>query len=166
MIYNVSNLWSKVSWAPKVTKMPKKEEYEVSEANALKAKANSCYKMVTDGVGGCWFAASLGIQNWPVFDWLNAATGWHRSADAYMEIGERIQTLRQMFNIKHGIHPMDFKITDRLAGHPPLENGPLAEKAFDIEGMMKMYWTVFGWDSDTGDPTHSAKRMLGGINLD
>jgi aldehyde:ferredoxin oxidoreductase len=151
--YNVCNLWSEVSWAPKVTKFPKTEDYEASETNALKAMANSCYKMVTDGVGGCWFAAALGIQHWQVFNWLNAATGWDKTPDDYMEIGKQIQTLRQRFNVKHGIDPMRFKIVDRISGHPPLKKGPLAGKTFDIEKMMKKYWEVIGWDGETGVPS-------------
>jgi aldehyde:ferredoxin oxidoreductase len=150
--YNIFNLWSEVSWAPKVTKFPKTEDYEANETNAVKAVANSCYKMVTDGVGGCWFAAALGIQHWQVFNWLNAATGWGKSTDEYMEIGKQIQTLRQRFNVKHGIDPMTFKIVDRISGKPPLKKGPLAGKSFDIENMMKFYWEAIGWDAETGVP--------------
>jgi aldehyde:ferredoxin oxidoreductase len=152
VFYNVVNLWSQVSWAPKVTKYPKKEEYEASETNAKKAMANSCYKMVIDGAGGCWFAASLGVRHWRIFDWLNAATGWDKTPDEYMEIGRQIQTLRQQFNIKHGIDPMSFKIVDRISGQPPLDKGPLAGKSFDIEKMMRKYWEVMGWDAQTGVP--------------
>ena len=104
IVYMVYNLWSAVSWAPKLKRMyPKKEDYEAIEVNAKKNMANSCFKMVVDGAGGCWFAASLGVHHWRVFDWLNAATGWDKTPDEYMEIGKRMQTLRQLFNIKHGI---------------------------------------------------------------
>lgn len=166
VFYNVANLWSEVSWAPKVTKFPKSEEYEVSETNALKAVANSCYKMVTDGVGGCFFAASLGIGNWRVFDWLNAATGWQKTPDEYMEVGKKMQTLRQMFNIKHGVDPMSLKVVDRLRGQPPLKNGPLAGLTFDIEGMMKKYWEVIGWDAETGVPTEPPPEVLSLLDIE
>ena len=150
--YNFYNLWPYVSWAPKVTKHAKKDEYEASETNALKAMANSCFKMLIDGVGGCWFAAALGVQHWQIFEWLNAATGWDKSPDEYMEIGKNMQTLRQLFNVKHGIDPMSFKIVHRMNGNPPLKKGPLAGITFDIRKMMQKYWEVIGWDPRTGVP--------------
>jgi aldehyde:ferredoxin oxidoreductase len=154
IVYTVMNLWSSVSWAPKPpARYPKAEEYEASEENAKKAMACSCAKMVIDGAGGCWFAASLGFQHWRLFDWLNAATGWEKTPDDYMEIGKRVQTLRQMFNIKHGVEPMRYRISDRISGDPPLEKGPLAGVTVDIENMIQKYWEVFEWDSKTGVPT-------------
>jgi aldehyde:ferredoxin oxidoreductase len=161
MVYTVLNLWSAVSWAPKLPpKFPRKEQYEVNEANAKKAMANSCIKMVLDGAGGCWFAISLGIQHWRLFDCLNAATGWDMTPDEYMETGKRIQTLRQMFNVKHGIDPKSYKITERMRGNPPLEKGPLAGITVDTEKMMQQYWAVFGWDPTSGIPTDDTVKEL------
>ena len=93
--------------------------------------------MVLDGSGGCLIAATAGINNWKIFDWLNAATGWKKPPDEYMEIGLTIQTLRQMFNVKHGIDPIQFKMHDRLSGRPPQKKGPLAGITLDIEKLMQ-----------------------------
>ena len=49
----------------------------------------------------------MGTPRFPLFEWFNAATGWRKSPEAYMAIGRRIQTLKQAFNIKHGIDPMN-----------------------------------------------------------
>ena len=119
--------------------------------------------MLTDGSGGCFFATSTGLNNWRLFDWLNAATGWEKTPDEYMEIGHRIQTLRQMFNIKHGIKPIRYKMHDRISGASPLEQGPLSNISLDIENMMKKYWKVNGWDEKTGNPKSETKKKL---NLD
>ena len=150
--YDVMHLWTKVSWAPNPGSYAKAEEYIPSEKLALKTIANSCYKEITDGSGGCLFAMTLGVQHWKLFEWLNAATGWEKTPDDYMQIGKRIQTLRQMFNIKHGIDPWKFKINKRLAGHPPLQEGPLKGKSLPIEDMMRLHWKHFGWDENTGEP--------------
>jgi aldehyde:ferredoxin oxidoreductase len=96
-----------------------------------------------------------------VFDWLNAATGWKKTPDEYMEIGKRVQTLRQMFNVKHGVEPMSYKISGRISGDPPLEQGPLAGITLDIENMIQKYWEVFDWDSRTGVPTAETIDKLG-----
>ncbi len=157
--YDVLHLWEKVSWAPNTGSYVKAEEYVPSETLALKAVANSCYKELTDGAGGCLFAMVLGVEHWKLFEWLNAATGWEKTPDEYMEIGKRIQTLRQMFNIKHGIDPMSFRLHKRMAGEPPLKAGPLKGRTVPIEPMLRLYWQAFGWD-EHGAPTPETVAAL------
>lgn len=78
-----------------------------------------------------------------------------------MEIGKRMQTLRQMFNIREGIEPVSYKMHDRIAGMPPLKEGPIAGKTVPIEQMMREHWRVFGWSSETGVPTSETIVNLG-----
>ena len=151
--YDTLHLWEKVSWAPNPGTYEKAEEYIPSEKLALKTVASSCYKELTDGAGGCLFGMTLGINHWKLFEWLNAATGWEKSPDEYMEIGKRIQTLRQMFNIKQGIDPWQFKLVSRMQGTPPLQAGPLKGRSVLIEDMMRLHWKNYGWDENTGVPT-------------
>lgn len=151
--YTYMRLWEHVSWAPKVKiRTPKEESYIASDEVALKSVANSCIKQIVDGSGGCLFAMISGLSNWRLFDYLNAATGWNLSPDQYMAIGKRMQTLRQMFNIREGIDPISFKMHDRIAGDPPLKEGPLKGKTIKIHDMMKVHWEAFGWDKETGNP--------------
>ena len=160
--YNYIQLWQYVTWAPKVkNKTPKEEEFIPSDTVALKSVANSCYKQLVDGIGGCLFAMITGAQHWRVFDYLNAATGWNKTPDEYMEIGKRMQTARQMFNIREGISPISFKMHDRMAGIPPLTSGANAGKVVPIEQMMKNHWSMFGWDPDTGIPEAETIKELG-----
>ncbi len=151
--YNYQHLWETVTWAPRVRKnTPKNDDYLASEEVALKSLANSCFKQVVDGAGGCLFSMQTGVQHWKVFDYLNATTGWDKTPDEYMLIGKRMQTLRQMFNVREGIDPLAFKMPDRLAGAPPLNTGANAGKALPIEAMMKKHWECFGWNPETGVP--------------
>lgn len=159
--YLIAHLWEEVSWAPKVTRYAKKEEYIPGDREAIKSVALSCYKQVVDGSGGCLFAAVSGIQHWPIFKWLNAATGWDKTADQYMETGKRIQTLRQMFNVREGVDPHSFKMHDRIAGRPPLDEGPLKGKSIPIEEMMRLHWKHFGWDEKSGVPLDETLQELG-----
>jgi aldehyde:ferredoxin oxidoreductase len=69
-----------------------------------------------------------------------------------MWLGRRIQTLRQMFNIKHGVDPRSFRLGSRLAGEPPLKAGPLKGKTVKIDEMMSLHWKHFGWDERSGAP--------------
>jgi len=159
--YLMMHLWEEVSWSPRITRYAKADEYEPSETEALKAVAGACFKQVLDGAGGCLFAAMSGIQHWPIFQWLNAATGWNKTPDQYMKIGQRIQTLRQMFNIREGIKPPEFKMPDRIAGHPPLREGPIKGRSVPIEEMMSLYWKYFGWDETDGTPHDETISTLG-----
>ena len=102
----------------------------------------------------------LGVNHWKLFEWLNIANGWNRTPDEYMEIGKRIQTLRQMFNIKHGVDPKSFRISKRMAGEPPLTEGPLKGKTVPIEEMMQFHWKAYGWDEKTGIPTPQTVSAL------
>lgn len=158
--YQMIHLWEEVSWAPRITRHAKSEEYIPSDKEAQKAVALACFKQIIDGSGGCLFAALTGINNWPLFQWLNAATGWEKEADEYMEIGRRIQTLRQLFNIREGIEPISFKMQDRIAGNPPLAAGPLKSKSVPIEEMMRLYWKHFGWDEENGVPLAETRDNL------
>ncbi len=160
--YNYMHLWTKVSWVPKLKlSTPKKVEFEASDRNGIITMANSCIKQILDGSGGCLFAMISGVHNWKIFEWLNAATGWDKTPDEYMIIGKRMQTLRQMFNIREGINPIDFKIKDRIAGRPPLKEGPLKGKTLPIEGMIQKHWEHFGWNPETGVPTEETIEELG-----
>ncbi len=159
--YDMIHLWEKVSWAPPSGAYLKADEYMPSDKLAVKSVALSCYKELVDGAGGCLFAMMLGVNHWKLFEWLNAATGWQKTPDEYMEIGKRIQTLRQMFTIKHNVDPMSYKISPRMAGVPPLTAGPNKGKTVPIEAMMKLHWKHFGWEEQTGEPTTATKTQLG-----
>ncbi|XMB86847.1 aldehyde ferredoxin oxidoreductase family protein [Mycoplasmatota bacterium WC44] len=151
LYYSVSHVWKYCSWAPKQIMEKIDNEFIATEYGAKKNKAMSAIKMVVDGTGGCLFALTLGVQHWKVFDWIKEATGWDLTNDEIMEAGLRMQTMRQLFNIREGINPIDFKIPNRLAGSPPLPDGPTKGRSVDIDGQMKMYWKEIGWD-DEGKP--------------
>lgn len=152
MYYNIMHLWDYISWAPKVNKgSVKKDDYKSNDEVGLKSAANACIKQVLDGSGGCLFALATGFNHWRLFDNLNAATGWDMTPDDYMETGRRIQSLRQAFNIREGINPMDNLLNGRMAGNPPLKEGPLAGKSVPIQEMVKTHFRHMGWD-DNGVP--------------
>ncbi|MFO7963757.1 MAG: aldehyde ferredoxin oxidoreductase family protein [Desulfobacterales bacterium] len=158
--YNMMHLWQEVSWAPEVKKHPKSRDYVPSDEEALKSVAMSAYKELNDGAGGCFFAQIMGLDHWNLFEMLNFATGWNVSADDYMEIGKRIQTLRQMFNVKHGVLPKDFIMKGRVKGDPPLTGGALKGITLPIEDMVKRHWKQFGWNEETGVPEEHLIREL------
>ena len=78
-----------------------------------------------------------------------------------MEIGERIQTLRQMFNVKQGIDPASVKLPKRMLGEPPLPAGPLKGVRLKNREQVSAHWRAFGWDEKTGVPLRETVERLG-----
>ena len=136
-------------------------KYDADEKKAIKAAACSKFMNVVNGAGVCLFGTFLGAKRIPVFDWLNAATGWNKAPEEYMEMGGHIQTLKQLFNIKHGIDPKSAKVSDRVLGRPPQKEGANRDRTADIEKMMAGYWSQFGWNPETGRPDPECLKSNG-----
>jgi len=120
----------------------------------------SKFKQIMDGVGMCLFGACAGPRI-PVFEWLNAATGWNKTPEDYLVIGERIETMRHSFNVREGIKPDDFKLSGRPKGEPPLSYGPHKNVTLDLDSMRKAFFEAFGWDLATGKPSKQTLEKLG-----
>ncbi|MBN2517189.1 MAG: aldehyde ferredoxin oxidoreductase family protein [Deltaproteobacteria bacterium] len=162
MYYEMFQLWKVIKKLPGIWPLYfKGSKYDANETKAVMGAACSKFMNVINGAGLCMFGTLLGAKRIPTFDWINATTGWHRTPEEYMEIGERIQTLKQSFNIKHGIEPKDNRLSERAFGKPPLEEGANEGRTVDIDTMMGDYWKQFGWDEKTGKPTAEAMSRLG-----
>ncbi len=164
LYYEMFQLWKKVPGIPK--KIPfmiyhKNSRYKASLRQAEESAACSKFTNIINGVGLCIFGAFLGIKRTPTFDWINAVTGWDKTPEQYMDIGERIQTIKQAFNIKHGIDPKKNKISDRALGRAPQTEGANKGRTVSIEKMMSDYWGLLGWDRQTGKPAPQTLARLG-----
>jgi aldehyde:ferredoxin oxidoreductase len=162
MYYEMFRLWERLPDLPDVDLVyTKGSKYEVQEEKIAAAAACSRFINVLNGTGTCLFGAMLGVERLPLFEWLNAATGWDRSPADYMAIGERIQNLKQAFNIRHGIEPRSFRATPRTLGRPPQVEGANAGRTVAIEDMMRAYWRQWGWDPQTGKPGEALLKRWG-----
>jgi aldehyde:ferredoxin oxidoreductase len=131
---------------------PKSAKYRATAKRAKQAAACSRFMNVLNGAGGCAFGAQIGVDRFPIFEWLNAATGWTKTPAQYMEIGTRIQTLKQAFNCKHGIDPKSARPNPRTVGQPPMTEGANQYRTVNIDQMTADYWQEFHWDAETGKP--------------
>ncbi len=165
LYYEMFQLWKKVEGLPKPHLIySKNEKYRLDEKKAATAAACSKFMNVVNGAGLCLFGVMIGAGRTPTFEWLNAATGWRKTPAEYIEIGARIQTVKQLFNIKHGIDPRAVKMNERVLGKPAQAEGANKGRSMDLENAKGDYWRQFGWDAETGRPT--AASLAGyGINL-
>ena len=162
MYYEMFRLWEKIPDLPDVSLIyTKGSKYDAEKDKIAAAAACSRFMNILNGTGACLFGALLGVERLPLFEWLNAATGWHRSPADYMAIGERIQTLKQAFNIRHGVEPKSFKANSRTLGIPPQTRGANAGRSVAVESMMRAYWQQFGWDPATGRPGEAVLKRWG-----
>jgi aldehyde:ferredoxin oxidoreductase len=162
LYYEMFQLWKQVKGLPRPKFLYFKDrKYVANEEKAVTAAACSKFMNVANGSGLCLFGLFIGAKRIRTFDWLNAATGWRKTPEDYMEIGERIQTLKQLFNIRHGIDPWSFKVGDRVVGRPPLTEGANRGRTMDMEKMISDYWYQLGWDAATGKPTEARVARLG-----
>ena len=98
------------------------QKYLADHEKVVWAAACSQFSQVMNGAGMCMFGGFIGVNRIPIFEWLNAATGWDKSPEEYMRIGWNIQTLRQAFNAHEGI-PLRHAINPRAVGVPPQTEG-------------------------------------------
>lgn len=96
------------------------------------------------------------VDTIPAF--LSIVTGWKSSPEEMLRTGERIATIRQAINVREGLKPEDFKMPGRVTGHPPLEEGPIANISVDADTMVAEYYRAMDWDLETGKP--SKKKLL------
>ncbi|MFH1981228.1 MAG: aldehyde ferredoxin oxidoreductase family protein [Pseudomonadota bacterium] len=157
LYYEMFQLWRRLPDLPDRNLFYlKNSKFDHSPEKTQAAAACSQFMNVLNGAGLCLFGAFLGVHRFPVFEWLNAATGWTRSPADYMAMGKRVQDLRQGFNVRHGVDPRTFKMSDRALGRPPMTRGANAGRTIAIEEMMRDYWKAFGWDPETGVPDGGA----------
>ena len=162
LYYEMFHLWKRVKGLPKIRMFYLKDEkYTLDRDKSQAAAACSMYMNLANSAGLCLFGLFLGVERIPVFEWLNAATGWNKTPEQYMEIGARIQTLKQAFNVRQGVDPASYKMHARALGRPPLEHGPNKGRSVEIERMMHDYWEIMGWDPLSGRPTPEGLLRMG-----
>ena len=154
LYYEMFQLWKVVKGIPKAPSMYwKGSKYKDPEKLAEMGAVNSKFMTIVNSVGACLFGAFLGAKRIRLFDWMNAATGWDFTPNQYMDKAADIHTLKQAFNVKHGLEPKNSKISERALGRPVQKEGANRGRSVEIEAMMSRYWEQFGWDGDTGKPS-------------
>jgi aldehyde:ferredoxin oxidoreductase len=101
------------------------------------------------------------VGEYPMIEWINAATGWEMTPETLLTTGERILTLRHCFNVREGIKPVDTQMRNRAGGHPALGKGPLANITLDLDKMAGRYYEKLGWDYQTGVVARDRLEALG-----
>jgi len=129
-----------------------------------KGKAQAHYSnahQVMNGLGLCLFTGLMGGLPW--LDLVNALTGWGMTERDLLEVGERIQNLRNAFNLREGIKPADFRPHPRMLGEGDglLQSGPLKGVEAPLLLLKQDYYRSMGWDLETGRLSKARADALG-----
>jgi len=134
------------------------ERYQYRGKGQAAALATN-YWQVGGSSGICLMPFMSGV--FPLLEFINGVTGWDISIAEAFKTGARIQTLRQLFNVREGISPADYALPNRLAGVPPKSEGPLKGITIDIDTLASEYRKAMGWDPVSGMPSESCLSELG-----
>jgi aldehyde:ferredoxin oxidoreductase len=160
--YEMYRLWTRLPGLPRPSLLYwKGRKYRTSPPMIRKAVAISCYTQLYNAAGLCFFGALLGADRLGFFESLNAAMGWDLPPGEYMQIGKRIQTLRQLFNLRQGIDPRSTRLSPRALGLPPLREGANKGRSIALDEMIHDYYREIGWDPETGVPLPETLAALG-----
>ncbi len=96
---------------------------------------------------------------------MEAVTGLTLTPEEVTQVGERINNLARAFNVREGFTRADDTFPDRLMTEPlqsGASKGQLISKE-DLNAMLDEYYTLRGWDLNTGIPT---RKQLIELSLD
>ncbi len=148
--------------ADKVPPMMSKKQKANPGGKAKNQAINSKLMQVVNSAGVCLFGMTCGPR-FPLYEYINAVTGWAMTEDEFLETGERIETLRHAFNVREGITYNDTRMHGRAKGLPPMNRGPHSGVTLDMETAAREFYREMGWDFDTGKP---GKERLEALGLD
>ena len=93
---------------------------------------------------------------------MSAVTGWEYTAADLRQVGERINTLKKLFNLREGWQPEDDWLPPRLL-EEPLSSGVVQGVSLtpdELRLMIQSYYAARGW-SEQGRVGEEKKRAVG-----
>jgi len=124
-------------------------------------KLTTCFHQTLCSAGLCIYSTLFGP--YPFIDLINFLTGWDIKMDDIIEMGWRIQTLRQAFNLREGVEIINNELPGRITGHPPDQKGPTKGISVEYKDFYKGYCTKMGWNPENGYPL---KKTLKDLDLE
>lgn len=114
---------------------------------------------VIDSLGICKFCSGVLSLTEDILPLLNALTGFDYDKKEILDVGERINNLVRMFNIREGIGKKD----DTLPVRSRIEPYPVGRRkgmVMHVDRMVQEYYEICGWD-ENGIPKKDKLKNLG-----
>jgi aldehyde:ferredoxin oxidoreductase len=118
-------------------------------------------RAVTDCLQMCktFSARKIGMPE-TIVGLLNAVTGRGWTEAQLLQIGERINNLERLFNLRNGMKPTDDTLPARVL-EEPLPDGASKGMVVDLEPLLDEYYHARDWSRDTGYPSPEKLNQLG-----
>ena len=132
---------------------------EMSPRKVSLLKAMQLLRILDDSLGICFL---LPYNYRQLADLTAAVTGWDTDIPEQIRTAERIMTMMRLFNVREGFSEADDKLPARI--FQPKTGGILSTTKLDpakYERAKKYYYTLMGWDADTGIPLPEKAEELG-----
>jgi len=113
---------------------------------------------VINCLGLCMFSTLFGP--YPLLDLIRAQTAWKVDIEECLEIGLRIQTLRQAFALREGVEISRNRLPGRVVGDPPDSKGPTKGISIEYQSFYEDYCKEMGWNPENGYPLKDTLKEL------
>jgi len=119
--------------------------------------------IMPDILGVCKFYMYMGVTLEHYAKLLSALTGLNFNGSDLLKIGERINNLQRLFNIREGFRKKDDNFSERAKQRPLFGVYQSEDRCVikNYEGMLQEYYQTRGWDAETGIPTAKKLQELG-----
>jgi aldehyde:ferredoxin oxidoreductase len=124
-------------------------------------KIGVCSQNALMCLGMCLFVEGALPSKHVMAEFLRAVTGWDVTTEELLVTGERIENVRQAFNVREGLKLLNFSVPGRILGRPPHKVGPLAGVTVDAATLVKEYLQEMDWDLKTARPSAKKLKELG-----
>jgi aldehyde:ferredoxin oxidoreductase len=140
-------------------------ELEPFDKYVYSGQANNHMKLVAtmetaQAAGLCMF----GYLSYPadsIPEQLKAVTGWDFDMEEVFKTGERIFTMRHLFNLREGQNPLTRNVPGRMIGSPPLKEGNVKGVTVDLQTLNNEFLDRLSWDRRTTIPSEVRLQELG-----
>ena len=128
---------------PEILGVPEKLDQFTTEAKEIWVKGFQDLTAAIDSAGVCLFT-TFGLGAPEIADQLAANTGENYTADNIVAIGERVNNLERLFNLKADISPSEDTLPERMYSLP-VKTGPAKGKTSMVKQMLPAYYKLRGW---------------------
>jgi len=132
------------------------DKYNDGEDMAKYCSLDMDYRALYSSMIMCSFCNPLPSQNAAI---IEAATGLKFGIDEIKLYGERILTIKRLFNIKMGLIPDDDKLPAILLRK--FDEGGSAGKSPDFNKLKRLFYSYRDWNFETGLPNEQKLEILG-----
>ncbi len=138
---------------------PEKQDRTVDRGKGVMGARFQNLSSLADSLKICKFTLLMGVSLSDISQWLKCVTGRDFSIEELERTGERIYTMKRLFNTGHGLSRKDDSLPERILKEPRGSGGS-ADYLPDLQAQLDEYYEYRGWTRE-GIPTPEKLEELG-----